>query len=344
MPRSIMIYKSVIHADNFTETMDGITTLIREMEDKPNILQASLCRCVMIMATIMIENVFWNAIKKFRKENELHKCCARIIDKGIADRIGVSKAMKEWPELIVGKGFDSSEPFGSAMCLIYERNQIVHSSRLSYYSHYIETLDGAKAAYYTALMSAKSIWKHFFGVENEIYNSFEKTFPPPEEVYFQKVLNYAKKVSIPYLEEKEFPKRLKTLNEYKKLSSKVCDDIVNDVFGKGKHDTITRALEICDYPIKVTELFKKSYLNLTDDLKESVLKKLGPLFRTLTKQKIRYKGGVLLGEVLPHVKLGIMRIRFKNHGAYMCIPVEEFLVIFIIDNSTIELTDIIKKD
>ena len=334
----------VIHEDNFTETMDGITTLFRVMDHDPNVSKAPLCRSIIIMATFMIENVFWNAIQKFRDENELHMCCLKIIQDGITNRIGISKAMIEWPELLVGVGFDySAEPFASIKCLIDERNDIVHSDRISYYSYFIDTENGASAAYYTALMSAKSIWMHFFGIENEIYNSFETPFPPPTKVYFQSALNSAKKISIRHLNPKENPSELKTLDEYKVLSSKLYENIVDEIFGTENKDKIQKALEVCEYPIKVTELFKKSYRNLPNDHKKSALRMLSPLLRTLTKKKMRSCYGVNFGKALPHIKLDIKRIIFKNHHGYMCLPVNEYLLIFIIDTSTIELTDIIKN-
>ena len=334
----------VIHEDNFTETMDGITTLFRVLDQEPNVSNAPLCRSIIIMATFMIENVFWNVIQKYREHNELHKCCSKIIEDGITNRIGISKAMTEWPELLVGKSFDYSfEPFTSTKCLIDERNDIIHSDRISYYSYFIDTQDGASAAYYTSLMSAKSIWKHFFGLENEIYNSFEKTFPPPKKTYFQSALNYAKKVSIRHLASKDKPIGLKTLDEYKGLSSKVYENVIDEVFGKENKNIIQSALDICEYPIKVTETFKNAFCNLSEDIKKSALKQLNPLFRTLTKKKMLANYGVNFGKALPHIKLDIKRIIFKNHHGYMCIPVKDYLLIFIIDTSTIELTDIIKN-
>jgi hypothetical protein len=334
----------ISHEDNFTETMDGITTLFRFMAHDPIISKAPLCRSIMIMATFMIENVFWNAIQKFRDENETHRCCSKIIQDGIDNRIGISKAMVDWPELLVGVRFDySSEPFTSITCLIDERNNIVHSNRISYYSYFIDTENGASSAYYTALMSAKSIWRHFFGIENEIYNSFEKTFPSPSNIYFQSALNNAKKISIRHLDPKDNPSGLKTLDEYEGLSSKIYENIVDEIFEVENKDTIQKALEVCEYPIKVTELFKMSYSNLPSDIKISALKMLSPLLRTLTKKKMLSCYGVNFGKALPHIKLGIKRIMFKNHHGYMCLPIKKHLVIFIIDTSTIELTDIIEN-
>lgn len=324
--------------------MDGITTLFRVMDHEPNISQAPLCRSIMIMSSFMIENVFWNAIEIFRAENKLHKCCLTILDTDTKKKIGISKAMAKWPDILVGKHFDySSEPFTSTKCLIDERNKIVHSDRISYYSSYIDTVRGATAAYYTALMSAKSIWKHFFGHENEIYNSFETTFPPPEKIYFQNALNEAKKYSIRMLEPEEFPSALKSLDEYRCMTSEVCENIVDKIFGLQGVDIIGNAINECEYPIKLTETFKSAYKLLPKNVKESVLKNLTPLLKALKRKKLLSYYGVKFGEVLPHARLNIRRIKFKNHHGYMCLPAEEFLVIFIIDTSTIELTDIIKN-
>ena len=121
------------------------------------------------------------------------------------------------------------------------------------------------------------------------------------------------------------------------------ENVIDEVFGKENKNIIQSALDICEYPIKVTETFKNAFCNLSEDIKQSALKQLNPLFRTLTKKKMLANYGVNFGKALPHIKLDIKRIIFKNHHGYMCIPVKNYLLIFIIDTSTIELTDIIKN-
>ena len=90
---------------------------------------------------------------------------------------------------MVEKEFDfSGEPFSSMRCIIQERNDVTHQERGSYYSYYIDRYDGAASAYYTALECAKSIKKHFGEDPVQPYENFEKVFPAPSNVLFQKAL------------------------------------------------------------------------------------------------------------------------------------------------------------
>jgi len=237
----------------------------------------------------------------------------------------------------------STEPFTSLRCLIDERNDIAHSDRLSYYSYYIDTYEGVSSAYFTAIECAKAIQKHFHGPEGYSYSDFEKVFLPPENVHFQNALNIAKKKSIRLLEEHDFPNELKTLEEYRACPKYKLEDVVSEMFGDNFAELFSKSIDICDYAINVSKYFRDAVNQLSDHHKEATGKKISPLFRTLTKKKMSHYYGVKFGEVLPHVKLKIKRIAFQNHHGYMCMPFDKYLILFIIDTGSIELTDIIKN-
>jgi hypothetical protein len=333
----------VIHEDNFTETMDGITTLLKIIKSNGNITHAPICRSILLMSHFMIENVFWNTVEKYLQVNEVDLSTKNVIKTGFQNNIGIGKAMDEWPQMLVGRCFDfSHELFSSMRCLIKERNDLAHSDRVSYYSYYIDTYKGASSAYFTAIECAKAIQKHFNGIESRIYSEFEKEYPPPEKVLFQNALNWAKKNSIQLITKEEFPSQLKTLEHYKSCSHQKFDDVDSQLFGREYVNLFNNSTNKCEYLIKITNDFYDAVGQLNDEQKAIIAKKLSPLFCTLTKKKMMHHYGINFGEVLPHIKLKIKRIAYEKHHGYMCMPAEDLLIIFIINTNSIELTDIIK--
>ncbi len=334
----------VIHEDNFTETMDGIVTLLRIIKSDGNISYPPLCRSILLMSCFMIENVFWNTIKKYIASNQVDQSVRDTIETELSNKIGLRKAMDNWPQLLTNHCFDfSTEPFSSLGTLVQERNDIAHSDRVSYYSYYIDNYDGASSAYYTALESAKAIQKHFNDPKNSIYAKFEKVFSPPRKILFQRAISTAKKNSIPLLTQEEFPCELKTLEEYVSSSQKIFDNVASELFGENYTELFNDSISICEYKVNVSNYFYENLHDLNELQKEKVARKISLLLRNLTMKKMANGYGVRFGEVLPHVKLKIKRIAYKNHHGYMCMPVDDNLIVFIINTSSIELTDLVKN-
>jgi len=334
----------VIHEDNFTETMDGIVTLLRVIKSDGNISYPPLCRSILLMSCFMIENVFWNTIKRYISRNQVDQSLRNTIETELTNKIGFGKAIDNWPQLLIGNPFDfSTEPFSSLRTLVEERNDVAHSDRVSYYSYYIDTYEGASSAYYTALECAKAIQQQFNDPKMDIYSEFEKAFPPPEKIYFQRALSIAKKNSIPLLTQEEFPRELKTLEEYLSGSQNIFEDVASEIFGEQYIELFNNSISICDYAINVSDYFYECVRDLEENQKEMIARKLSPLLRNLTMKKMVCCYGVRFGEVLPHVKLKIKRITYKNHHGYMCMPVEDDVIVFIINTNSIELTDLIKN-
>jgi hypothetical protein len=334
----------VIHKDNFTETMDGIVTLLRIIKSDGNISYPPLCRSIMMMSCFMIENVFWNTVRNFVLNPAVNETVKNTIETELADKIGFGKAADTWPELLTGRKFDfSKEPFASLRVLVEERNDITHSDRISYYSYYIDTYEGASSAYFTALECAKAIEQHFNGEGSYSYSNFEKVFYPPEKILFQRVLNHAKKNSIQHLTATEFPQNLRSLEEYQSCSRRSFEEVASNIFGTDYEILFNSSLSACEYSIKVANYFQDSVYSLNETQKKLVASKLSPLFKNLTMKKMVHGYGVRFGEVLPHVKLKIKRLIFQDHHGYMCMPVRDDLLVFIIDTNSIELTDFIKN-
>jgi hypothetical protein len=330
----------VIHEDNFTETMDGITTLLTLLKREGNLTEAPICRAIILMSHFMIENVFWTTVKHVLNEQNIDQEIKEQIAEDYSQKIGISEAIEKWPFLLTGQNFDfSREPFASLVCLINERNDVTHSERVSYYSSYIDTFDGAASAYYTALECTKKIQKYLLGQPSIKYSEFEQVFSPPKKVLFQHALNYAKSNSIKYLSPQDYPENLKSLNEYKNSTISNIENEIEEYFGQALQD----ATEICQYSINATDYFIEAITNISEENKKEIAKKIAPLFRTLTLKKMIGKYGIRFGEVLPHVRLKIRRLRFGDHHGYMCMPTTEHLVVFLIGTADIILTDIINK-
>lgn len=336
---------TIIHEDNFTETMDGITTLLNIVKRDGNITYPPICRAIILLSHFMIENVFWNTVKELIKNNIIPQSVRDIVEDGFRRNIGIAEAIENWPEMLTGKrfNFESDEIFASLLCLIKERNEIVHNERISYYSYYLDNFHGAASAYYTAIECAKKIQKHFKKDGDYKYSYYEKLFKPPKKILFQQALNEAKKNSINILDRSQIPKNIKSLEEYETVSRKKIMQVIVDIFGENYLDLFNNSLEKCEFSIFVTEYFINATKSLPEDEKLNISKKLKPLFFTLTKKKMVSCYGVRFGEVLPHIKLRIYRIPFNNHHGYMCMPCGDHLIIFIIDTSSIVISDFMEK-
>jgi hypothetical protein len=133
-------FKYSIHADGSTETLSGIVYLIGQIEslektdDRLKIYY--LTRLVIISSSYLVEQVFAKSVRKFitdASSNSTNTIIKRLLgvllDKRYSlKRVGISRAMEEWPKELTGKRWDlGREPFQSWKILIQKRNDIIHS-------------------------------------------------------------------------------------------------------------------------------------------------------------------------------------------------------------------------
>ena len=325
--------------------MDGITYLFKILKQDGNASKAPICRAIILMSHFMIENAFWNTTSKFLKANTatIGQSIKNTIQNDKCKKIGMSKAIEQWPQLLTGKSFDfSHEPFSSMKCLIKERNDITHQDRISYYSYYIDSFNGATSAYFTALECAKKIRKHFDQDHNPIYSKFEKVFPPASNEFFQKALNNARNNSIIINYDKQILDKIKTLDCYN--SAKLLDfkENIKEIY-KEDFNLIFSKLGIeCEYHIDISKLFINKLAKVSTSKRKSIFQKLMSLFKALKRKRMLGKYGVAFGEVLPHIRLKINRIPFENHLGYMCMPSNNYSIIFIIHTDRVAVHDLMK--
>ena len=179
-----------IHKDGWTETLEGLRYLVGQIENlekgNNNINCIYLLRLVFISSSYLAEQVFIQSIDKYC--NEVLNLSSNISISQLTTRfmaewkennsirkIGISRAMKEWPELLTGEKLDLSEGALQSMRIITQkRNDIIHS--LEDLTNYSGPHDIAKSVLFTSIEACKKIEKHFFPDEEFSYQKWLDTF------------------------------------------------------------------------------------------------------------------------------------------------------------------------
>lgn len=190
------IYKYSIH-DGWTETLAGLVYLIDQIEalekkgDTVNKLY--LTRLAIISSTYLAEQVFVKSLVKFITD-ALNASTNALLNNLLGDwekryslkKIGVSRAMEEWPKELTGKPLDfSKEPLQSLRKLIDKRNDIIH--RINDTTKYDKAIDIARSALFTAIEASKALEAHFFPGKDFSYQVWLDKFQLSSGVFFCKL-------------------------------------------------------------------------------------------------------------------------------------------------------------
>jgi hypothetical protein len=350
MVTSTFIIRSVIHEDNYTETMDCIDYLLTSINSNDDAVpKMSLSRSIVTLSHYLAEVMFWSTVDNFVEKNKI------ILSTDVIEQvkpgtsltlISLSKAIEEWPALLTNKGFDfDKEPFSSFKILIKYRNMLTHSNDYDIISYYLENYESASSAYYTAMKISEEIEKHFFPDKAFHYKIWYQTFPPPIEKTFQTAYNDAKKLAIPYNNvenQKRIDSICKNSNNYQAQDYILISDFLQTQ-SNDTNDIFNKVFQQCDLKIELHEKFINSLSTLDTSLFTNILYKIRKLLLNLNKRKIAGHFGIKFGEILPHTTLKIKRLKGDKWPGYMCMDHLNMLIIFKIDRESFKLIDLIKK-
>lgn len=152
-----------------------------------------LIRASLVLSFQMVEIIFFEELKnRINRQgiNELN----RALECDLEENISFSKALRKWPEIIDGQGFDwGSEPFQSLEKLRCWRNKTIHfeAKHPSIPDSDLHLL--GESAYYTAIEASKAIFDFFNKDTSTTWNSsknkeFVKDYPPQAKILFQSLL------------------------------------------------------------------------------------------------------------------------------------------------------------
>ncbi|MCU7836905.1 MAG: hypothetical protein KZQ83_16840 [gamma proteobacterium symbiont of Taylorina sp.] len=180
-----------IHKDGWTETLEGLRFLVKQIEElekgNNNINCIYLLRIVFISSSYLVEQVFTQSIENYctqilsNESNETsNKLTARLMtdwkENNSIRKVGISRAIKEWPEILTGKKLDLSCGSLQAMRIITKkRNDIIH--KLNDFTNYSQPYEIAKSVLYTSVEACKEIEKHFFPESEFSYQEWVDTYP-----------------------------------------------------------------------------------------------------------------------------------------------------------------------
>lgn len=190
-----------IHGDAWTETLVGMLYLIDQVERLENtgdsVNKIYLTRLAIISSSYLAEQVFAKASKKYvdevlagdTKDAASHLTRRMVMewkDRNSIQKVGVSRAMDEWPKVLTGAPLKfGEEPLQSLSIVMNKRNDIIH--KLSDLTHYEQAADVARSALYTAVEASKNIWAHFFPGTVFPYNDWLSEYPIPSACYFSRL-------------------------------------------------------------------------------------------------------------------------------------------------------------
>lgn len=98
-------------------------------------------------------------------------------------KVGISRAMKEWPKILTGTKLNQGEGALQALTALTEkRNDIVH--KLNDLTQYSRPTQIAKSVVFTALEACKEIEQHFFPGKDFSYREWLEEYPVEDTGFF----------------------------------------------------------------------------------------------------------------------------------------------------------------
>ncbi len=187
-----------IHEDGWTETLAGLSLLVKQIEEfeksGDNLNAVYLLRLAIISSCYLAEQIFSKSVAAY-VDGVLRGCAKqpngqrekRLLENWSQDntlrKVGISRAMKEWPEILTGTKFNRGEGALQALgALTKKRNDIVH--KLNDRTQYSQPAQIAKSAIFTAVEACKEIEKHFFPDNNFFYSEWLKEYPVANSGFF----------------------------------------------------------------------------------------------------------------------------------------------------------------
>jgi len=187
--RAILNQGYSIHEDGWTETLAGVKmllTLITIMEEKGDSFNAALLlRHVIISSSYLAEQIFNKSVQQYIRQSN-GSISQEDINNYSLRKVGISYAMKNWPEQLTGRSFD----FGSG-CLqslkeiTNKRNDIVH--KLNDNTIFNNPRKIASEVIYTTIEACKTIEKHFYPESEFSYNEWLKAYPITKADLYKKI-------------------------------------------------------------------------------------------------------------------------------------------------------------
>lgn len=183
--------------DGWSETLEGLMYLIDQIEalerNGDTLNKLYLTRLTIISSTYLAEQVFAISVQKFitgvlaASANTLVKnLLANWKERYSLKRVGISRAMEEWPKELTGQPLDfGKEPLQSLKSLIERRNDIIH--KLYDTTKYDKAIEIARSAFYTAIEASKTIESHFFPGKVFSYQDWLDRFQMSSGVFFCKL-------------------------------------------------------------------------------------------------------------------------------------------------------------
>ena len=188
-----------IHEDGWTETLAGVSLLIKQIEQfeksGDNFNAVYLLRLVIVSSCYLAEQVFSKSVTAYL-EKALDDCMGQPNDqreirllenwrsKNTLRKVGISRAMKEWPVILTGTNLNRGEGSLQALtALTQKRNDIVH--KLNDLTLYSQPTQIAKNVIFTAVEACKEIEKHFFPEEDFSYKEWLEAYPVEDAGLFE---------------------------------------------------------------------------------------------------------------------------------------------------------------
>lgn len=341
--------RNVLHENSYTETMDCIhylLSLIGSQDD--TVPERSLSRAVVTLSHYLAEIMFWDTVNNFIEQNRCilsQNVISHIKSDTTLSRVSLSKAIEEWPVLLTSKSFNfNEEPFQSFIVLINHRNKLTHSNDLDMVSYHMESYESAASAYYTAMKISEEIEKHFFPGKDFHYKNWYESFPPSSKKTYQQTFNEANRIAISY----------NTLEEQVAIDRKCgipinykTDDFLNfrDVIRNERNevsDIFDEAFQNCNLEINSHTKFITSLSKIGSNLSKQIMYKIKTLLLNLNKQKVSIYFGIKFGEIIPHTRLKIKRLKSNKWPGFMRMKHSNLLLIFQIDKQSINIYDLIQ--
>jgi len=186
-----------IHEDGWTETLAGLSILVKQIEQfeksGDNFNAVYLLRLAIISSCYLAEQMFSKSVSIY-VEKALQQCVQdqreyRLLTnwsrRNTLRKVGISRAMKEWPEILTGAKFNLGEGALQALAaLTRKRNDIVH--KLNDLTQYSQPAQVAKSAIFTAVEACKEIEKHFFPGQDFSYSEWLQKYPVENTGFFKK--------------------------------------------------------------------------------------------------------------------------------------------------------------
>lgn len=179
--------------DNWTEILAGTYFILNGplKETTEKIPALILARNVIITSHQLVEVMFFNTVRKYIDDHksQLSSDVITEFENGWKENIGIKQAMKNWPSLLVGRSFDTSqEPFSSQERLRSLRNESIHWPA----GNSVREL--AHSAYYTSVIASEHVCTHFFTWKGSDYSKFVTRYAPSTSTHLVREIQKIKRV------------------------------------------------------------------------------------------------------------------------------------------------------